>query len=148
MNSLADNVARVRYRIAEAAIAAGRSAEEIALVAVTKYAGISETAALRDAGCEILGESRPQALWEKAAAPELEGAVWHLVGHLQRNKVDRTLPLVQMIHSVDSTRLLKASDDAALADAARALRAGHGATGARARLQNLLRERLKAEQPV
>ncbi|MDJ1015349.1 MAG: hypothetical protein QNJ35_02470 [Paracoccaceae bacterium] len=44
--------------------------------------------------------------------------------------------------------LAKASDDAALADAARALRAGHGATGARARLQNLLRERLKAEQPV
>ena len=44
--------------------------------------------------------------------------------------------------------LAKASDDSALADAARALRAGHGATGARARLQNLLRERLKAEQPV
>ena len=54
-----------------------------------------------------LGESRPQELWRKAAI--LPKTVhWHLVGHLQRNKIERTLPLVRFIHSVDSLRLLEA----------------------------------------
>ena len=56
------------------------------------------------AGCRNLGESRPQQLWEKAAEPALADATWHLVGHLQRNKVQRTLPLSDLIHSVDSQR--------------------------------------------
>src|SRR5262249_44891201 len=60
-----------------------------------------------------LGESRPQELWHKAAI--LPTSVrWHLVGHLQRNKVERTLPLVGMIHSVDSVRLLDALEDEAV----------------------------------
>jgi pyridoxal phosphate enzyme (YggS family) len=66
---------------------------------------------LVDAGCHALGESRPQQLWEKAAAPELAGVEWHFVGRLQRNKVRRTLPLVQLIHSIDSQRLLAAIDE-------------------------------------
>jgi len=80
-------------------------------VAVTKYVGLRETAALLAAGCQTLGESRPQQLWGKAAEPELATACWHLIGHLQRNKVRRTLPLVEMIHSVDSLRLLKTIND-------------------------------------
>src|SRR5262249_3384280 len=58
-----------------------------------------------------LGESRPQALWAKAAS--LPSVRWHLVGHLQRNKVERTLPLVKLIHSVDSLRLLDAIESEA-----------------------------------
>ena len=58
-----------------------------------------------------LGESRPQQLWEKAAALADLPIRWHLIGHLQRNKVRRTLPLVAMIHSVDSPRLLAAIDE-------------------------------------
>ena len=55
-----------------------------------------------------LGESKPQELWKKAAAvPE---ARWHLIGHLQRNKIDRTVPLAALVHSVDSLRLLEALD--------------------------------------
>ena len=66
------------------------------------------------AGCRDLGESRPQELWAKAAAvhnPSPENAVrWHMIGHLQRNKVRRTLPMASLIHSVDSLRLLEEID--------------------------------------
>lgn len=107
------NLDRVRSQIAEAAEAAGRDPSEVTLVAVTKYVGVEEAAHLVGAGCTDLGESRPQELWHKAAADELSGASWHLIGHLQRNKVDRTLPLVDLIHSVDSLRLLRAVEAAA-----------------------------------
>jgi pyridoxal phosphate enzyme (YggS family) len=109
--SIADNLRRVRERIAAAAESAGRNADEITLVGVTKYVGAMEAAALVAAGCHDLGESRPQELWSKAEA--LEKCVrWHPVGHLQRNKVRRTLPIVSLIHSVDSERLLAAINDA------------------------------------
>lgn len=110
---IAENLLRVRERIALAAERAGRSANEVTLVAVSKYVGIAETAALLHTGCAVLGESRPQQLWEKAAAPELSSAEWHLIGHLQRNKVRRTLPLVKLIHSVDSLRLLETINESA-----------------------------------
>ena len=73
-------------------------------------------AARRPADAELgvldLGESRPQELWRKAEALKDLPIRWHLVGHLQRNKVERTLPLVHLIHSVDSLRLLQAMRDA------------------------------------
>ena len=69
---------------------------------------------LAAAGCTDLGESRPQELWHKAgelaSASGAHAIRWHLVGHLQRNKIRRTLPLVSLIHSVDSLRLLEAID--------------------------------------
>ena len=55
-----------------------------------------------------LAENRPQELWKKAAAAP--NTRWHLIGHLQRNKIDRTVPLVTLMHSVDSERLLEALD--------------------------------------
>lgn len=110
---IADNLARVREKISEAARQAGRQPSEIQLVGVTKYVGPAEAAELLDAGCIDLGESRPQQLWEKAAAAELGDATWHMIGHLQRNKVKRTVPLVDLIHSVDSLRLARAIDEAA-----------------------------------
>jgi PLP dependent protein len=112
---IADNFARVKERIAAAAFAAGRDPVCVKLVAVTKYVDAATAALLVAAGCKSLGESRPQQLWEKAAAPELAGVQWHLVGRLQRNKVRRTLPLVELIHSVDSQRLLKEIDEQAAA---------------------------------
>jgi hypothetical protein len=104
---IAENLARVRERIAGAARAAGRAPPDVRLVAVTKGVGLAEVEALVAAGCRDLGESRPQALWEKAAAAHLDVS-WHLVGHLQRNKVARTVPRVRLIHSVDSQRLAAA----------------------------------------
>ncbi|MFZ5833052.1 MAG: YggS family pyridoxal phosphate-dependent enzyme [Planctomycetota bacterium] len=108
---LVENIARVRGRIAEAARTAGRSADEVTLVAVTKYATAATTRALFEAGCPILGESRPQQLWEKAERLADIAPQWHLIGHLQRNKVRRTLPYVNMIHSLDSLRLAESLGD-------------------------------------
>jgi pyridoxal phosphate enzyme (YggS family) len=91
-------------------------------VAVTKYVGDDVIAELVSAGCLDLGESRPQALRSKALAlgqrtgQQSDSAAnvrWHLVGHLQRNKIAQILPLVSRIHSVDSLRLLKALHEAA-----------------------------------
>jgi PLP dependent protein len=105
---IADNVAAIRQRIAEAAARSRRGADAVRLVAVTKYVGPPEVEALLAAGCTDLGESRPQELWQKAAAFAGRPVRWHLIGHLQRNKVQRTLPLVTLLHSGDSPRLLEA----------------------------------------
>ncbi|MCE9548215.1 MAG: YggS family pyridoxal phosphate-dependent enzyme [Planctomycetia bacterium] len=103
-----DNLARVRERIANAAARCGRSPDEIRLVAVTKYVDAALAQAVVAAGCHDLGESRPQELWSKAAAMPGDGIRWHLIGHLQRNKVRRTLQVAGLIHSLDSLRLAEA----------------------------------------
>src|SRR5262249_35901947 len=71
------------------------------------------------AGCADLGESRPQELWSKAKSLAELPVRWHLVGHLQRNKIDRTLPLVSLIHSLDSLRLAEAISQSATKSANR-----------------------------
>ena len=103
---LAANLAAVRDRIAAACRQAGRSPESVTLVAVTKYLSTDLTRLVLEAGVTELAESRPQTVWAKAEA--LAAARWHLVGHLQRNKVQRTLPLLAMLHTLDSLRLLEA----------------------------------------
>ena len=107
---IADNLCRVRERIAKAALAADREPNQIELVGVTKYVGEEVTEAVLKAGCHHLGESRPQQPFDKMASPALNMAKWHMIGHLQRNKVRRTLPSTHLIHSVDSLRLLRAID--------------------------------------
>ncbi len=79
-------------------------------MAVTKYVDAQVAGALVEAGCDILGESRPQPFCEKAKSLEDLSIHWHMIGHLQRNKVRRVLPLVEMIHSADSPRLIGAID--------------------------------------
>ena len=114
---VAENLARVRDRIAAAAGRAGRPPDDIRLVAVTKYVEAPIAAALVAAGCHDLGESRPQSLWNKAAQLGAATVRWHMIGHLQRNKIRRTLPLVHLVHSTDSRRLLAAlEEEAALAE--------------------------------
>src|SRR5207253_4517232 len=102
----------VEGRLCEACQRAGRARGEVTLVAVTKSVSTEVAACLHALGITDLGESRPQELWHKAAVlpPSVH---WHLVGNLQRNKVERTLPLVSMIHSVDSARLLDALEQEA-----------------------------------
>jgi hypothetical protein len=107
---IAENVSRVRGRMAEAAARAGRSADEVRLVAVTKYVGVEEIRALVRSGCTVLGESRAQHLCDVAPLLRDEPIRWHMIGHLQRNKIRRTLPEVDMIHSGDSPRLVEAVD--------------------------------------
>lgn len=110
-SSLVERLAAVEERISDACARSGRQRSEVTLVAVTKSVSVEIAALLPELGVLDLGESRPQELWRKAAG--LPAVRWHLVGHLQRNKVERVLPLVHMIHSVDSLRLLTALEEEA-----------------------------------
>ena len=105
---LADRIAAVRARIAAACARVGRDRAEVTLVAVTKTVSPRVAAFLPDLGVPDLGENRPQELWRKAETLKGLPVRWHLIGHLQRNKVERTLPLVHLTHSIDSLRLAEA----------------------------------------
>ena len=112
---LTERMRAVEERIHAACRRAGRSRAEVTMVAVTKTISAEIAALLPSLGVLDLGESRPQELWRKAAqlskvAPRVR---WHQVGHLQRNKIEATLPLVHLIHSVDSIRLLNGLDQEA-----------------------------------
>lgn len=109
---LAQRCQAVEERIAAACRRAGRPRQDVTLVAVTKTVTPEVAGLLAETRYLDLGESRPQELWHKAAL--LPATVrWHLIGHLQRNKLERTLPRVHLIHSGDSWRLLRALDEAA-----------------------------------
>lgn len=111
-----EHLAAIQDRVAEACQRAGRAVDGVTVIAVTKYVDADIARTLVDVGCRDLAESRPQLLWEKAAALAAAAPRWHLVGHLQRNKVRRTLPLVALVHTLDSPRLLEAIEtEAALA---------------------------------
>ena len=103
---LADNLNRVQSEIAAACRRAGRLPSEVKLVAVTKYAELTEVRRLTELGVVDLGESRPQQLSERADQLSA-GVQWHFIGHLQRNKVKPVLSHAVLIHSVDSLRLLE-----------------------------------------
>ena len=104
MNSIAENLQRVREQMAQAAAKAGRPVEEIELVAITKTHPAEKVREAIEAGQTLFGESRVQEARRKIA--ELPSNVrWHFVGHLQKNKVRHALPLFEMIHSVDSLAL-------------------------------------------
>jgi pyridoxal phosphate enzyme (YggS family) len=108
---LAENLHAVEDRLRAACQRSGRSREDVKLVAVTKSVSVEVAALLPELGVGDLAENRPQEFWRRAAA--LPGARWHFIGHLQRNKIERTLPLVHLLHSVDSLRLLTALDSEA-----------------------------------
>jgi len=106
---LSERLSSVRGRIAEACRRMGRDPASVTLIAVTKTVSPEVAAIVAELGTLDLAESRPQELWKKAAA--VPTARWHLIGHLQRNKLDRTLPLVTLMHSVDSERVLESLAD-------------------------------------
>jgi PLP dependent protein len=97
------NLARVRARIAEAALRSGRPAESVQLVAVTKTVGLERIREAVTCGLCVFGENRVQEA--RAKVPEVPGVSWHLIGSLQRNKVKEALRLFDLIHSVDSLGL-------------------------------------------
>ena len=104
VNVIKDNVKKVMERISDAAIRANRNPDEITLVAVTKTVTAKEAREVMDAGVSTLGENRVQSLLEKYETLKDE-PTWHLIGHLQTNKVKYIADKVSMIHSVDSFRL-------------------------------------------
>lgn len=99
MNTIAERYLRLRKEIGEKAT----------LVAISKYHTVSDIREAYEVGCRDFGESREPELIDKAA--QLPADIrWHFIGHLQRNKVKRIIPVVGLIHSVDSPRLLQAID--------------------------------------
>lgn len=86
-----------------AAVRSGRSPEDVTLLAVTKTHGADEINQAIDAGATDIGENRVQELLEKY--DKVKPVRWHLIGHLQTNKVKNIIDKVVMIHSVDSMRL-------------------------------------------
>ena len=126
---LSDKLDEVRERIAAAAAKAKREPGEVTLVAVTKTAAPEQIREIVQLGISDLGESRVQVLTQRAAQMNEQlqrrmthagtgGASetaakpvrWHMIGHLQRNKVKAVLPLVSLVHSIDSLRLAEEID--------------------------------------
>ena len=104
MNSIAENLERVRKQIAHAAANAGRAVDEIELVAITKTHPTEKVREAIEAGQTLFGESRVQEA--RAKIPELPSNVrWHFVGHLQKNKIRHALSLFELFHGVDSLAL-------------------------------------------
>ena len=119
----------VKSRINEACAKANREPAEVTLIAVTKSAAPEQIREILQLGVGDLGESRAQVVTQKAAqvnefyqrqkargedAPNLAARLrWHMIGHLQRNKVKPILPLIDLIHSVESLRLAEEIEVAA-----------------------------------
>lgn len=118
-NRLSENVARVRAAIADACARSGRDPAQVHVVAVTKYAPEAVLDALPALGLADFGENYVQQLVARAArlaARTPPPAVrWHMIGHLQRNKVRAALEHVQSVHSLDSQRLAAALSERAAA---------------------------------
>ena len=112
---IAANLRVVRDRIAAACAKAGRAAEEITLVAVTKTHPPSDVEHLAALGVTDVGENRDQEAAPKAAEVAAAGVAvrWHFVGQLQRNKARSVVRYADMVHSVDSVRLARALGAAA-----------------------------------
>jgi pyridoxal phosphate enzyme (YggS family) len=101
-----ESLIQVRATIAAAATRAGRSAEEVNLVAVSKTHPPEAVSELLRAGQTIFGESRVQEA--KAKIPLVSGkAQWHFIGHLQKNKIRQALPLFDLFHGIDSLDLAR-----------------------------------------
>lgn len=131
---LKENVARIQERIAKAAARAGRRADEITLIAVSKTHPESAIREAYEAGLRHFGENRVQEWEGKRAGTEGLAASWHLIGHLQSNKAARA---ARLFHSVDSV------DDVGLAQRLDRARAEAGITG---KLRVLIEVRIAQEE--
>lgn len=105
---LADNIAAVRASIAEAAAKAGRDANEIMLVAVSKTKPLAMVRIAYNLGVTDFGENRVQDALPKIAEFHPAGLRWHMIGHLQSNKVSKVVGAFDSVQSVDSLHLAQA----------------------------------------
>ena len=104
MPAVAENLERVRDQIAHGVAKAGRSVDDVELVAISKTHEADKVREAIEAEQTLFGESRVQEA--RVKIPELPSSIrWHFVGHLQKNKIRQALPLFELIHSVDSLAL-------------------------------------------
>lgn len=107
--SVAERLLEVRGRIEAACGNVGRDPSSVDLLAVSKTFPAEVIREAVDAGHRLFGESRQQEA--EAKIPQLPGSLqWHFIGHLQRNKVRKVLPLVEALHSIDSVKLARQVD--------------------------------------
>ncbi len=132
--SVRENLLRIQERIASAAARAGRKAEEITLIAVSKTHPASAIREAHEAGIRHFGENRVQEWEGKRAGTDGLAATWHLIGHLQSNKAARA---AKLFHSIDSV------DDFAIAQRLDRARAEAGITG---KLRVLIEVRVAPEE--
>lgn len=99
-----ENLQDVRKKIREACERCGRNPSEVTLVAVSKFKPVSDLEQAIEAGQTVFGENRVQELCDKYQVLP-RGLEWHMIGHLQRNKVKYIIDKAAIIHSVDSLRL-------------------------------------------
>ena len=132
--SVRENLLGIQERIARAAACAGRRAEEITLIAVSKTHPASAIREAYEAGVRHFGENRVQEWEGKRAGTEGLVATWHLVGHLQSNKTARA---AKLFHSIDSV------DDLALAQR---LDRVHAEAGITSKLRVLIEVQVAAEE--
>jgi PLP dependent protein len=115
VNDIASNIRRIKERIASAAEACGRSAEEITLLPVSKSFPKESIIEAIESGARRFGENRLQEAEGKMT--QLDGSLnleWHLIGHLQSNKARRAAELFDLIHSIDNRRTAEKLDQACL----------------------------------
>ena len=106
---LQQNIEAVKQRIAAAAESAGRSAEDIRLIAVSKTVSADVVRRAYDFGLDTFGENRPQEIRDKSLIiPE---AKWHMIGRLQTNKLKYVVGKTELIHSVDTPELMRSIND-------------------------------------
>ena len=109
MNIIQENLEEVRENIRKACEKAGRSQKDVTLIAVSKTKPLFMLEEAYEAGARDFGENKVQEILEKC--PKMpEDARFHMIGHLQRNKVKQVLPHAVLIHSVDSLRLAEQID--------------------------------------
>jgi PLP dependent protein len=101
--SILNNILAIKNNIEKAKQLSGRQNEEIMLVAVSKTQAVDKVIEARNSGLSVFGENKVQELVDKY--PQIKDVEWHLIGHLQKNKVKYIIDKVHMIHSLDSISL-------------------------------------------
>jgi len=109
MSDIENNIARIRERMAEAALKSGRIPEDVRLMAVTKTVDDDRIAEAIEGGVDIIGENYIQEALRKIEklGKRIE---WHMIGHLQSNKAKYAVRFIDMIHSVDKIELARQID--------------------------------------
>jgi pyridoxal phosphate enzyme (YggS family) len=115
MDEFVERIRRVRSQVELAAARSGRSADDVTIVAVSKTVAAEQVALAYQLGLKVFGENRVQEARAKIAALPYPLIRWHLIGHLQTNKVARAVELFHLIESVDSLRLAEAIERSAAA---------------------------------
>jgi len=110
---ISDNLRKIEERIGLAAAKSGRARQDVTLVAVTKTVGIDEIKEAVELGVTHVGENRAQEIVLKQPAFADQHVNWHMIGHLQTNKVKQVVELACMIHSVHSIKLAAEIDKVA-----------------------------------